>query len=466
MSEEPLRGSGPVPVLSALTGAAEATVAAACAGSRAVVLVRRCADVAELVSTAEAGLGQVVLLTSSFHGLDGDVVARLLAAGTLVLGLVDPDRESSERLRAWGVEVVAVPGLVDGTAEHEPLLQAVSAAVARSQALVGAEQDHTAEPSRAEPGADGPRGEHEDIGAEGPRVGEGRHHRVGPPAVQHTGRVTVVWGTAGAPGRTTVAVNLAMSLAEAGAEVLLVDADTYAASVAQVLGMLDESPGLVAACRAGLDGRLDADQLLRLAPSVAPRVRVLTGISRGARWAELRPAGLAAVLRVARTVADHVVVDVAAPLEDDDGLLDVGAPRRNCASVDLVRAADQVLAVGSADPVGLQRLVRGLQELTATAPDAEVLVVANRVRATAVGRGPGTRVREALLRFAGVEQVHLVPDDPSSLDRAVLAGRSLVESSPDSAACTAVRELAARLCAHPLTPTAAPRARARRARTA
>ena len=195
---------------------------------------------------------------------------------------------------------------------------------------------------------------------------------------------------------------------------------------------------------------LDQAVLARLAPVASPRLRVLTGLTRAARWSELRPAGLQAVLSAGRLLAAVVVVDLAPPLEEDEELsYDTAAPRRNGAAVDVLRAADDVVVVGSADPVGLQRLVRGLQDLAAVVPSASVTVVVNRVRADAVGRTPAARVREALHRFAGVEVRHLVPDDRPATDRALLAGRTLLEQAPDSPARTALRELAEALLPGP-----------------
>ena len=72
------------------------------------------------------------------------------------------------------------------------------------------------------------------------------------------GSVVAVWGPTGAPGRTTVAVTLADELARLGSAALLVDADVYGGTVAAVLGLLDESPGLAAACRQAGGERLDA----------------------------------------------------------------------------------------------------------------------------------------------------------------------------------------------------------------
>jgi Mrp family chromosome partitioning ATPase len=47
--------------------------------------------------------------------------------------------------------------------------------------------------------------------------------------------LAAVWGPKGAPGRTTVAVNLAFEAVAAGGEVLLVDADTYGGVVAHTI---------------------------------------------------------------------------------------------------------------------------------------------------------------------------------------------------------------------------------------
>ena len=68
-------------------------------------------------------------------------------------------------------------------------------------------------------------------------------------------RASCPLGSAGAPGRTTVAVNLAAELARLGQPTVLVDADTYGGCVAQSLSLLDEAPGLAAATRSAGLGR-------------------------------------------------------------------------------------------------------------------------------------------------------------------------------------------------------------------
>jgi MinD-like ATPase involved in chromosome partitioning or flagellar assembly len=261
------------------------------------------------------------------------------------------------------------------------------------------------------------------------------------------GRLIAVWGPTGAPGRSTIAVNVAAVLAELGETVLLVDVDTYGGVVAQSLGLLDESPGLASACRQANAGTLDVPALSRLAVEIRPGLRVLTGISRADRWPELRPAALDIVLRLARHLASVTVADCGFCLEQDEELAyDTAAPRRNGATLAVLDAADTVLAVSAADPVGLQRYVRALADLGEAVPGRAVLTVVNRLRKGVVGPGdPRREIAGALERYAGVSSVQVIPEDREALDAAMAAGRSLVESAPSSAARRAIRELAASL---------------------
>ena len=63
-------------------------------------------------------------------------------------------------------------------------------------------------------------------------------------APRERGITIAVWGPAGAPGRTTIAVTIASELAAAGLTVALGDVDTHGAAIAPTLGLLDEAPGL------------------------------------------------------------------------------------------------------------------------------------------------------------------------------------------------------------------------------
>jgi MinD-like ATPase involved in chromosome partitioning or flagellar assembly len=264
------------------------------------------------------------------------------------------------------------------------------------------------------------------------------------------GTVVAVWGPGGAPGRTSLAIALAGELAASGESVALADADTHGAAIAPSLGLLDEAPGFAAACRLAGTNALTAAELDRVAATHRGGFRVLTGIGRPARWPELTAERIAGVLDAVRGWSGITIVDVAAPLEQDEELVsDLAAPRRNAATVEVLRRSDRVVAVGAADPVGLARFLRGHAELLEHVTPDRITVVANKVRSGTVGLDPVGQVRATLERFGGVSPAHLVPWDPAGFDAALLSGRSLVEVAPRSPARAIVRRLAAELGAPP-----------------
>ncbi|MBE7700721.1 hypothetical protein H9623_10455 [Oerskovia sp. Sa1BUA8] len=429
-----VRGSGETAVVTALT----------MPGS-GVAVARRCADLTELLAAAGAGAGTAAVISGDLPGIDRESVAHLHGCGVRVVALAEGQAWLGDRLRAIGVDVVL----------DEDTPTTVLVATVRDEA----------------------HGRGRGAGADEPPPGDGTGRASDADqqgSAPRSGKVLAVWGPTGAPGRTTLAVNLAAELAGVGDgrgrrgarrrrhgrsspsgrssastdEVLLVDADTYAGSVAQHLGLLDESPGLAAATRSAGQGALDLAGLARLAPVVAPRLRVLTGISRAARWPELPATSLDAVWEVGRALADWTVIDCGFGLEQDELLsYDTRAPQRNGATLSALAAADVVLVVGGADPVGIQRLVRGLGDLAdaGATTGASRLVVANRVRSSAAGPRPEAAVRDALGRYGGVTDVHVLPEDRATLDGALLAGRTLAEHAPESPVRRALVDLADRV---------------------
>lgn len=431
-------------VLTAVGAVWEGQVVTLVEGCRRLRLVRRCADLADLLAVAAAGLGQVALVTADLRGLGLTSVDELHSLGLTVLALEPTGKEAADR-RLLSIGVDAVLPLDCRPAELEERLATRSGdpderatVPARPVGPIGTDglDAPSAGGSPAMPSeSDGPRGSDGPPGAQEPPG----------PLERPAGRVIAVWGPTGAPGRTTVAVNLAAEIAAAGRPVLLVDLDTYGAAVAQVLSLLDEAPGVVAACRAAEQGDLDVPTLQRLSPLAAPGLRVLTGIPRADRWGELRPAAVDRLIEVARLLVPVVVVDVGFCLEDDEELsYDTMAPRRNAVTRTALAAADEVLAVGAGDPVGLQRLVRGLGELAALGVSGPTVVV-TKVRASATGPSPRTTVADTVRRFAGVETVTLLPDGRDVLDPALLAGRTLVEAAPASPLRRELAALAGRL---------------------
>jgi MinD-like ATPase involved in chromosome partitioning or flagellar assembly len=259
------------------------------------------------------------------------------------------------------------------------------------------------------------------------------------------GTVIAVWGPAGAPGRTTVAIQLAAELAFRGKNVALVDADTYGGAIAPCLGMLDESPSFAAACRLASRDSLTIAELERIASRyTSPRSEfwILSGIGRASRWPELGADRVSSVLGTCRRWVDYVIVDTGFNLEADEEISsDMFAPRRNAATLAALRQADRVVAVGAADPIGLSRFLRAHVELLEQVETAEISVVINRLRASSVGSNAQHQVRQTLHRFGGLDDAVFVPLDVAAVDAAVLSAQTIHDAAPRSPVRSAIAEL-------------------------
>lgn len=276
------------------------------------------------------------------------------------------------------------------------------------------------------------------------------------PETRSNRRVIAVWGPHGAPGRSTVAIQLALELMRSGRSCALVDADTVAPSLALLLGLGDDAPGIAAACRRAELGGLDAAELGRLATRVetsAGSLEVLGGLNRPSRWPELAAGRLRTTLQICREWADVTIVDVSAAFDADEEITDdLAGPRRNAATTTVLREADVVVAVTAADPLSVSRFLRDHAELRRLiGPATRVAVVANQVRPGPLGIDARGQIRGALERFAGITDVSFLPLDQRAADAALLHARPMADVTPRSALVAAIRRLAETL--EPVRPT-------------
>jgi len=387
--------SRPVRTVVAAPGAPwESALLAGAAGAPGdVVVVRRCVDVADLMAVAAQRLASVAVVEAGLRRLDAEVVATLAADGVRVLVVTGRDGADPS---AWGVDGVV--------RQEDGALALVEAVVALG-----------AQPSPAGTVAEAPDG--------------------------RAGQVVAVWGPAGAPGRSTVAVALADEAARLGRRVLLVDADTYGGTLAALLGAPAGRAGVFAAARAVAAAGLGDDELLTLAPTVRPGLRLLAG-GPAHRWPELSPRAVRAIARASRAIADLTVVDCGFGLEQDEELsYDTRAPLRNGATLAALAVADRVLAVGHGDVPGLVRLIDAwpaLVESTAGAPVGAVLT-----------RTDGPQAAALLRRHADVDAVVTVPADHDTLAQSRERGATLAEVAPHAAARVALAVLAAQVVGAP-----------------
>ncbi|WP_200936695.1 AAA family ATPase [Leifsonia sp. Root112D2] len=384
----------------------------------------------------------VTLALALDHRVEDRLGAEMVAGGHEIIARLRSAAEIIALLQEHLPDVV----LVGASRKHlsEGLIAACDARAVRLIALASSdlERRHAASLGLYEVvDAAAPWGEIETVLTGGPAVPS----RLGPRTTGRAATVIAVWGPAGAPGRTSLAITIAAEIAARGHRVALADVDTYGGCVAPALGMLDEAPGFAAACRLAGTDSLNQSELERIAgrySSPQGAFWVLSGIGRPTRWPELTADRVTTTIEACRHWVDYLVMDTGFSIESDEEISsDLFAPRRNAATIAALGAADRIVAVGLADPVGISRFLRAHVDLVEQFPQARVSVVMNRVRAAAVGLNPFGQVSSTLARFAGIESPVLVPHDAQAFDAAVLAGKTLRDTAPRSPARAAVRRL-------------------------
>lgn len=381
---------------------------------REIVVLKRCVDVDDLLASASSGQAEVAVVGLDAPGLDAVAVDHLRSHGVRPVAVVAAESLEPGRLRASRIgvstlvidtDLVTLPTTLTTPEVPAPLVETMSGDLGVLRAVV----------DTPVPGA----------------------------------RVVAVWGPAGAPGRTTVAAGIAAELARRRQRTILVDADPYGGTVAQQLGIMDEVSGLLSAGRLATSGQL-AQGFVSVQRGVGPHLFVVTGLPRADRWVEIRPGAIEHVLETAREHG-HVVVDTGFSLEDDPGQDYGSRPSRNQLTLGALGCADEVVVVGTADPVGLSRLARALVELRDLTGGAPVRVVVNRMRST-LGWSEKD-IAGMVGGFGRLSGLHFLPDDRAFVDRALVAGRTLVETG-DSPLVRAVSGLVDALVA-PVRPRTA-----------
>lgn len=342
-----------------------------------VEIVMRCVDRVELLAAIRGADLDAVLAVGTGPWVDHESIQEAATKGVRFVAL----RTSTEsgRMSEMGVTVL----------DPEASVQAILAACVRGTQVPRAPMTHP---------------------SSGPR-----------------GKVIAVWGPKGAPGRTTVAIEVAYELARQEARTLLIDADTYGGDILQLLGVIEEMPTIVWAARMAAKGELDPATLaleLRRVGQNGPIL--LPGIPRAELWPEISPYGWRELLEVVRASTLFVVCDVGFCIEPEASFGSSGEPRNHVART-TIGDADHVLAVCNASPIGIKSFLWAYDQLRELKDDDDVFVIANRVRPRDERELTGILRRNLSKRpFA------YLPDRPQEFARAISEGATISERAPGS----------------------------------
>lgn len=163
--------------------------------------------------------------------------------------------------------------------------------------------------------------------------------------------VIAVGGPPGGTGSTELAVAIAVRMAEGKEQVALLDLDHQSPAVAQRLG-LPLHPNLMTALDL-LDQ--EAGGVRQVLHGVGrPGFWVLPGLGQGAGWAEIRPHAVVELVRSLTGQFDRVILNLGPAVSQEPH---ARADRNGAVGAGLIEVADRLVAVGSATPVGLTRLI-------------------------------------------------------------------------------------------------------------
>ena len=265
--------------------------------------------------------------------------------------------------------------------------------------------------------------------------------------------VIAIWGPAGSPGKSTIAINVAAELALAGQRVLLVDLDTLAPSLALGLGLVDTPAGLSACLRLAEQNRFSIEEFNRLTISIAlgrNELKFMPGLSSAHRWPEVSPERFEKLLVDLVGVIDHVVVDLPQATVFKPNLYHPSSMAANEFSRDtllksVLAKAAKVVMISGCDPVAAQRFLVAKEFIGEIGQDIDPLVVVNRFRTNALGSRAKQELIETYLNLAQLRIDGFIPEDRDNLDKAMLNGLPLALLKRSSPARVGIAELAKQL---------------------
>src|SRR5689334_21433700 len=240
----------------------------------------------------------------------------------------------------------------------------------------------------------------------------------------HPVQVIAVAGGKGGVGKTSIAVNLAMTLAMSGKETMLLDADLGLANVDVLLGLQPTHHlGHL------LDGHCGIADVVLEAPHGLKVVPATSGVH---RMAELSTAEHAGLIRAFCSYADPVdtlIVDTAAGISESVTMF--------CA------ASREVLIVVCDEPASLTDAYALIKVLSREYGVRRFRMVANRVATMQQGKDLCEKLTRVADRFleVGIEFAAAIPED-EFLQRAIRRQQAVVEAYPGSRSALAFKNLA------------------------
>lgn len=241
---------------------------------------------------------------------------------------------------------------------------------------------------------------------------------------QHPVRVIAVTSGKGGVGKSNVTVNLAVTLAQGGESVMVMDADMGLANIDVLLGL---SPGLNMSHV--VNGECSLEETIIEGPAGIKIVPASSGV---ASMSGLTPAQNAGVIRSFSELTlpvDTLLIDTAAGISDS--------------VVSYIRAAREVIVVVCDEPASITDAYAMVKVMNRDYGVERFHVLANQAQSVQQGRELFNKLARVSQKFLDVTLDYLgsVPYD-DCLKKAVQKQKSVVEAFPRSPSALAFKQLA------------------------
>ena len=240
-------------------------------------------------------------------------------------------------------------------------------------------------------------------------------------------RVICVTGGKGGVGKTSVSVNLAVAMADAGRHVLLLDADLGLANVDVLLGL---TPRFTLADV--IEGRCTLQDTLLEGPHGLAIVPAASGKRKMAELSAPEQVGLIRAFSELDRDLDVMVIDTAAGISDS--------------VLTFAQAAQDVILVVCNEPASITDAYALIKVLSRERGISRVHVLANMERSPAEGRELFDKLARVTDRFLDVtiSLLGIIPHD-EWLRRSIQRQQAVVEAFPASPSAHALRGVARRI---------------------